>query len=519
MSLSATVIAKVAARRAQPPRPPASARGDLLDKRIAEWLFLLTFAAAAYFHSGGGWNQSSQFDLTRAIVERHTFAIDAYAFNTGDLAFANGHVYSNKAPALSWLAAIPYALLHAIMGTPHNTLALTIAAYVCTLLTVGIFAALIPALLFAEARRRGVDPLWAATIAMIVAFGTELLPYSTLMMFMLPSGTLMLIAYVARNDAVSGFAAALATVTNYLCAPALVILAISRGGWAPRPSTATDRRGRLSSTGRFILGAIPPLVALAVYQRLCFGGFFATSISHEDARFLTKGAAMGVLRAPSLDALYGITISPYRGLFFFAPVLLLALIPLVRERRIVAITIAFFAVNVCFNGWEGGFGVGARYLVPLIPLFGIALLNARPRVLVVALGALSFAINFACTAVDPQPSATIPRPLTQYIVPLLVHGQFSPSVPITPPWSATTFTGHTSVNRMAHDEAIVFQRHPPGSLESEWSSFNLGEPVFGAGDARSLIPIVALLVFGGAAILVKARQAGRASAATTPPQS
>src|SRR5689334_1038390 len=107
---------------------------SLSDKRIAEWLFLLTFVVAAYFHSGGGWNQSSQFDLTRAIVERHTFAIDAYAFNTGDRAFANGHVYSNKAPALSFFAAIPYALLHAIMGTPHNAIALTVAAYLCTLL-------------------------------------------------------------------------------------------------------------------------------------------------------------------------------------------------------------------------------------------------------------------------------------------------------------------------------------------------------------------------------------------------
>jgi len=311
----------------------------------------------------------------------------------------------------------------------------------------------------------------------------------------------MLIAYIARNDAVSGFAAGLATITNYICAPALLVFAITRRSW------------------RYVIGAIPPLVAIVIYQRVCFGSFFATSISHEDARFLTKGAAMGVLRAPSLDALYGITISPYRGLFFFAPVLLLALIPLVRERAILAISIAFFAVNVCFNGWEGGFGVGARYLVPLIPLFGIALLNARPRALVVVLGVLSFAINVACTAVDPQPSATIPRPLTHYIIPLLVRGHFSRAVPITPPWSAATFTGHTSVNRMAHDEAIVFQRHPPGSLESEWSSFNLGEPIFSAGDPRSLIPIVALLALGGAAILVKARQAARASAATTSSQS
>ena len=58
---------------------------------------------------------------------------------------------------------------------------------------------------------------------------------------------------------------------------------------------------------------------------------------------------------------------------------------------------------------------------------------------------------------------------------------------------------------MTFDEAIVFARHPPGSLASEWASFNLGEPFFGAGDARSLIPIVIVLAVGCAAIARKAR--------------
>src|SRR5207253_694532 len=123
-----------------------------------------------------------------------------------------------------------------------------------------------------------------------------------------------------------------------------------------------------------------------------------------------------------------------------------------------------------FNGWEGGFSIGWRYLVPIIPLFGIAILYARRVALTIALGVLSFAINFAAAAVDPQPSGTIPRPLTQYIAPLLITGHFSPRVPITPPWSAETFTGHTSVNRLTYDEAVVFSRHASGSPESDWTS-------------------------------------------------
>ena len=458
------------------------------DKRIAEWLFLLTFFAAAYFYAGAGWNQNATFDLTRAMVERHTFAIDAYAGNTGDVSYANGRVYANKAPALSFLAAVPYFVVRGA--------GLTVASYLCTLFTCGIFFALIPAILYRVARDRGIDPLWAATLALTVAFATELLPYSTLLMVAVPSGSLMLIALTGRRAWLAGFAAALAAGMNYLCAPALVVIALARG-----------RR----TLAQFVAGALPPIIGLAWYQYICFGGFFTNAVAKTDPRFLQKGALFGL---PSLDALYGITISPYRGLFFFAPVLLLALIFLFKEPAALAISLVFFAFNLCFINWEAGFALGARYLVPLIPLLGLALMRVRWRAAVVALAVLSFAINFAATAVDPQPSGTIPRPLTQYILPLLLNGHFSPDVPITAPWSAKTFTGHTSVSRLAHDEAVVFQRHPPGSVESEWSSFNLGELLFGVGDARSLIPFAVVFLAASAAILAKARRLSRASAAT-----
>src|SRR4051812_3301329 len=207
-------------------RVSVSTGSSVDDRRIAEWLFLLTFVTAAYFHAGGGWNQNAAFDLTRAMVERHTFVIDAYAGNSGDLSIFNGHVYANKAPALSWLAALPYFLVHLLLGTPGNALAIGIASYLSTLFTVGVLAALVPAMLFLEARRRGVDAMWAATVALIVAFATEMLPYSTLMMVAAPSGALMLIAYVAKRDAVAGLAAGLAAAMNYVCIPAILLIAI-----------------------------------------------------------------------------------------------------------------------------------------------------------------------------------------------------------------------------------------------------------------------------------------------------
>jgi hypothetical protein len=497
-------------------RPPANRdtlaesgtpAASLTDRRIAEWLFLLTFVTYGYFFAGGGWNQSSQFDLTRAIVERHTFAIDAYAGNTGDISFHGGHVYANKAPALAWLSAIPYAPLyafeHARGADSGNVQLLTINAYLCSLVSVAMPGALIPATLFLYARRRGFDARWSAIVALSAAFATQLLPYASIFMVHVPSAALLLFAFTSRRRALAGFAAALAVAMNYLCAPALLAFAFI---------------GPKKTWLHYTLGAIAPIAALIAYQHSCFGGFLTTSVAATDPRFLTRGAALGVMQRPSLPVLYAITVSPYRGFFFFAPVLLVALFGFpawCRRERVacvaaVFVIVVFFVFNVSFNGWEGGFGIGGRYLVPLIPLFAIALLHVRIRAIVYITATISFTINFAATAVDPQPSATIPRPLTQYILPLLTRGHFSPTVPITPPWSAATFTGHTSVNRMTLDEAIVFARHAPDDAASEWASFNAGELATGPGDARSLIPIALIILGGGFAI---ARMARRSAAA------
>ena len=74
----------------------------LHDPRLA--LFVLVFGVYAYFYQGGGWNQNSRFDLTRALVEQGTASIDDYQANTGDKARVNGRFYCDKAPGVSFLA-------------------------------------------------------------------------------------------------------------------------------------------------------------------------------------------------------------------------------------------------------------------------------------------------------------------------------------------------------------------------------------------------------------------------------
>ena len=453
------------------------------DRRTAVGLFAIAFVTYAWFFNGGGWNQNAHFDLTRALVERQTLHIDGYRVNTGDIAWSNAsgqwHAYINKPPGLSVLAAIPYAPLYFIersMRVPVDTWKwMTVNAWIVTAFTCGIAGALIPAVLYVYGRRRlNASPLASAGVALAVAFGTNVLPFSTMLFAHVPAALFLLLAFVwlADRPLLAGVCAGMAGVIFFLCIPgAMVLLA--------------GARSRL----RFALGGLPFGILLAIYQEICFGSPFRTSVE-ASTPFTEKGLWMGVFRLPMPEALWGVTFSQYRGFLFFSPFLLLSFVGaavmlkrriLRRELGMIAAITAIFIVSIAaFNGWSGGNSYGPRYLLPMIPLFAIPLFFVRGRILggaAVALGVVAAVIQMLGTATDPMTPAHIARPVQDWAVPRFV-------------------AQNISSNEQAVDELIPHSLYKPGSHESEWASFNLGELVFGAGNPFSILPPLALLLFG-----------------------
>jgi uncharacterized membrane protein YtjA (UPF0391 family) len=490
---------------------------DSADRRNSFGLFVLVFVTYGFFYGGGGWAPNSHFDLTRALVERGSVEITPYRFNTGDVAWVDGRAYCNKSPGLSLLAAGPYAILyHAQRAAgidPSTPGALSLNLYLCTLMICAVSGAVISAVLYSFARRDlGMTRSFALLVSLSIAFATPIFSWSTVFFLHVPNAASLLLAFVwaiRGRSALAGVAAGIAALLNYLCIPLVLVF------WV----LAVYRSTRRSATVvQYASGAGAVLLVLAGYQLAAFGEVFRNPIT-TNTTFVSEDAALGFLVLPDLRALYGITISAYRGLFYVAPVLALVVggaIVMFRDRRLrpewwatAAVAGLFFGFNLTFNNWEGGFGIGPRYVVATIPLLAIWLLHARGlwRWLWAATLAVSLANNFAATAVDPQPSGSIPRPLTQYIYPLLLTGEFSEEVPITPPWSAETIRGHVAVNPHSPDQYKPFMLHPPDSQESQWASFNLGESLFGVGSPWSLLPIVVWMI-GGTAIL---NSRGRAS--------
>jgi len=482
--------------------PDQSAR---TDRRIAIWLGLLTLAVYSWFFGGGGWNQNAHFALTRSLVEEGRFEIDSFRASTGDIAERNGHVYANKAPGLSMMAAVPYAALRILEGkTELNSFsAQTLNQHLCTVAVVALSAALIPPFLFLYGRRAlQLSRSRALAVALIVAFCSPLFPYATVFLLHAPSAALLLVAILCsqRNDVkgaiVAGLSMGIATASNYLCAPAVVVIVLLL--WRVR--------GAIRPVLVYLVATLPGLALLGWYQISVYGSLTRVPVSMNPS-FRTEGAFLGLLQLPRWDALWGITLSPYRGLFYLSPVLILAIGGWIvwwrsNERRAellasTAIVAVFAVFNLTFNQWEGGSSIGPRYLVPIVPLLGLMMLRVAGvwKPLWVALAVVSFLNAFAATAVNPLPPRPIADPLGDYIYPLLITGSIPQSVPIHPPRLRQNLGGHVSTNRHAVDEYLPFSAHRPGSNESEWASFNLGE-TFAPRSLASLLPVILLMMIG-----------------------
>lgn len=486
-------------------------------------IFAIGFLSAAWFFNGGGQNQNVNFNLTRAIVEQQSIRVDDYRDNTVDLSYSDGHYYSNKPPGSSLLAAPSYLLSRLVTRRLDfsPTLRLTLDQYVATAFVCATSLGLIGVILFLIGLEWGVEPRWAAFGAVITMLATPLLPYGTMLFAHAPNAltTLGALHFATRArpaPILSGVSAGIGACLNYLSVPAALVplFLLMRG----------EQRARRAAL--FLAATFPFALFMMGYHWYAFGSPFTTAISSTNIEFITPGAPLGVLHTPTFAALWGLLGSKYRGLFFLSPFLLLAVAGLwkMRDRPFIvgsAVTIAvFLAFFSAFNGWHGGYTYGPRYILPLVPLIAVGLFAVEkkiPRLIVVVLLAWSFPVNMLATAVDPQVPEVIEDPVFDYIVPTFVNA-VPPMIPKAP-WLHDFFTGSVGVNRLTVAERQIYRKHEPGSPETEWAAFNLGEPFFGIGSRGSLLPlfvVLAMLMIALNRSSARIVQTDKATQATTP---
>ena len=360
---------------------------------VAISVFVIVFAAQAYFTNPHGWAQNARFIPILSFVEpgqdQYTFHIDHLVrrgpkrdTGTSDWTLHDGHYYSNKAPGTHLLGAPAYLLLfhlERLLGLAPLSRELTrtnraLLNLWCTVVWTALAAALFNRFLLA----RGTSTAGAVLVSvgyvlgtLIFPFGTSLWGHTTSAAFLLIAACLLFWPHGVRAPTLCGFSAGLAVLTDYtavLPCACLAITALAR----------VDRRALV----RLALGAAMPLATLLIYQKLCFGDFLTTSVAATNPAFVEQGKLVGVLGLPSASVFGANLLSPYRGLLLFCPVLAFALPGAILawkdgQKALVAVSVssilAVLVLAASFNGWWAGWATGPRYLIVSIPFWCLLL--------------------------------------------------------------------------------------------------------------------------------------------------
>ncbi|MDB6149795.1 MAG: hypothetical protein JWQ44_1243 [Chthoniobacter sp.] len=342
---------------------------------------------------------------------------------SGDIGYVpwTGKFHPNKPPGTAFLALPGYWLVYQIERlcgiSPDHWWVVGVNAWLASVLSVGLLSALACVLFFRLAREFSpTDPTAPVLATLTFAFGTMFLPYGTLLFdHNLTAAALLATFYFIRKETtgalvLAGVCAGFGAVTNYIAAVVVIFFGIylllrRRSEGAPLPW----RNALLYS-----LGVLGPFLLICWYGWVCFGSPFRLNTDFQNPLFKDPNGALGMFKMPSLYVASLISISPFRGLFFLAPVLVAGIYGIViwlRERTFVAearLCLAifgfFFLVNASFNGYHGGFSVGPRYLVPALPFLALPLVVAfiRWRKITCALAVVSVFNQLILTATDAQ---------------------------------------------------------------------------------------------------------------------
>jgi hypothetical protein len=391
---------------------------------------------------------------------------------TGDVAFYNGQFHPNKAPGASFLAVPAYFILYQIEQffglNTDNWWILTVNFWLTAVFSVGLISAAGCIIFYRCARLicNGYDfCCLLATCAL--AFGSLFFPNATILYEHNMVGVLLLASFYMlyktkgawdvfgdnilhdtthankqnqRYVFLSGLCAGCAAITSYIAAVIVLLLALYL--------ILISRKRNLLFFG---LGLLGPFVLLCMYNIACFGIPFTTNYSYENPLFQKQGTVARLFSTPQWEVLLLILCSPFRGLFFYSPVVMLAVpgvVCLFHTKRtrteawlILAVFCLFLLFNISFNAWHGGWCIGPRYLVPALPFLMLPAAIAFNRFFKTScvIAIISIAITVVCTAVDPQPPvgnsiiAKVPgqsvwqtNPLTQYELPLFFAGKAWP---------------------------------------------------------------------------------------------
>jgi hypothetical protein len=440
-------------------------------------LFVLLLACYSYvMPRWSDWNQNSRLNLVLALVDDRTVIIDRYVANTGDYALIDGRAYTDKPPGASFLGVPVYMALGPVLDLPliaerlermsqgaafgdtlqadgsglqAGKVRFALVQYALSVVVVAMPAALLGVLFFLVLRRLGSDELPALIGTLGYTLGTAAAPYAGNFYSHQLTAALLFGAFFViwqspageeetrRAALVRGLLVGLLLGWTVISEYPLVLPAAVLFGYALL-------RHRWRWLGPMLFGGLLPGSLLAIYDYAAFGTILPIGYAHSALWQDQHQTGFMSITHPRWESIWGLTFSPFRGLFVRAPWLLLAIPGYImwwRSKRLRAewwvlllVPLTIFVFYSSSIMWWGGYSAGPRYIVPMMPFFalpaawliGVIWSQVGARIAATALVLLSIALTWlealAGQLFPPDSSVT---PWMSYIVPAWQQGDIA----------------------------------------------------------------------------------------------
>lgn len=380
-------------------------------------IFLIFWVIFSIFITSDSWVDNSSLALTRAIVDEHRLEIDSYVNNTGDRVYYNGHYYSDRVPGAALLAVPVYTAYKFFFGEIPNANSIYeinpswkyyLFLFLVNSLISAVFATLTIILVYRISKYFTSNKTHRNLIIIVLGLGTLLLHAGRNFNSHAPSTFFIFLCFYLvfkmkkenkDYSFIAGISGGLAVLMEYriiiILAGIFIMVLISK---------------KLSWILKFILGVLMFYSLLLSYDYIVYGSPFDDSYGKIDQsvyqpirnnltcsplplsfEYTTTFQAMintikiyflyPVFLKLNMIKIIRLLFDPFRGLFFYYPIMLLSFVGLFfvykkykLESLIILICFFVYLFQVTSTRiWWHGPCFGPRHLTPFIPFFIIPL--------------------------------------------------------------------------------------------------------------------------------------------------
>jgi hypothetical protein len=358
-------------------------------------VYVITLAAYGYFTSLSDPNTNSRLALVKSFIEENRPQIDTYVsgdFSSIDVAFHNGHYYSDKPIGPSLIGIAFYYPIHWFYNG-MNELPVDTFKDLLTFLAISLPCAFLAPFLYLMVKSVSGSSFKSLLIVLSICLGTPFYKFSTAYYGHAIAGvlffTIFFLWFQARRTKqispgrvlLSGFLTGFMVITEIQTS----ILVVGVGLYILYVMKELNLIREWKIYALLGAGALIPASVYLYYNYLSFGSMFSLGYSNLSHGYFQESQSQGVfgIGPPDIDVVFYSTFHPTMGIFWQSPVLLLSLLGMIYMIRMpefraeLLLSFSIIVVYIFFMSgfymWWGGWSPTPRYLIPVLPLFGLPL--------------------------------------------------------------------------------------------------------------------------------------------------